>query len=96
MAFEQAKSGKTSPGGKGRVWAGVVTLTTGTATVNYADDLPGVSGDLPDDPVVTATAKGTDAYVYVSATGKTQATINGSGDTGSYDVNVFIHEQGGQ
>jgi multidrug efflux pump subunit AcrA (membrane-fusion protein) len=95
MAFEQVKGGKADPTGDGRVWAGVVTLSTGTAKINYSDDLPGVANDLPAEPVITVSAKGSDDYVYVSATGTAEATVNGSGDTGSYDVNVRIHEQGG-
>lgn len=96
MPFEKVKGGKTDPNGDGRLWAGVVTLSTGTANINYAEDLPGVSNELPGEPVILATVKGEDDYVYVSATGRSQATVNGSGDTGSYDVNVRIHEQGGK
>lgn len=93
--MEQVKGGKTDPNGSGRVWAGQVTLSSGTATIDYAADLPGVSGDLPEEPVIVATSKGDDA-VFVSSAGTSQATLSdGSGST-SNAVNVVIHEQGGQ
>jgi hypothetical protein len=95
MPFEKVKGGKADPSGDGRVWAGTKTLSSGTATVDFDADLPGNSGDLPEEPVITATAKGTDDYAYVSSAGASQATISGSGGTGSYTVNVWIHEQGG-
>lgn len=95
MAFEQVKAGKTDPNGNGRVWAGQITLSSGTATIDYADDLPGVSGNLPAEPIIVTTAKSADA-VGVTSAGTTQATVSdGSGST-STTVNVIVHEQGGQ
>lgn len=95
MAFEQVKGGKTDPNGSGRVWAGTVTLSSGTATIDYSADLPGVSGDLPEEPVIVATPKGDDS-VFVSSAGASQATLSDGSGSSSNVVNVVIHEQGGQ
>jgi len=95
MAFEQVKGGKTDPNGSGRVWAGQVTLSSGTATIDYSADLPGVDGDLPAEPVIGATSKGDDA-VFVSSAGTSQATLSDGSGASSNTVNVFVHEQGGQ
>ena len=92
MAFEKVKGGKADPNGSGRVWAGQVTLSSGTATVAYADELPGVGGDLPEEPVIVCSSKTADR-AYPSSVGATQATISGTGDA---TVNVWVHEQGGQ
>jgi hypothetical protein len=94
MPFEKIQDGKTDPTGDGRMWAGRVTLSSGTATIDYSDDLPGVGDDLPEEPVIVGTPKSDDS-VFVSSAGTSQATISGAGGTGSYDVNVVIHEQGG-
>lgn len=95
MAFEQVKSGKTAPGGKGRVWAGQVTLSSGTYTLDYSADLPGVTGDLPEEPVIAATSKGDDS-VFLSAAGASQATLSDGSGSSSNVVNVLVHEQGGK
>jgi len=95
MPFEQIQDGKTDPTGNGRVWAGQVTLSSGTATVDYSADLPGVSGDLPAEPVIAATSKVDDA-VFVSSAGTSQATLSDGSGASSNTVNVVIHEQGGQ
>jgi hypothetical protein len=95
MAFEKVQDGKTDPTGNGRVWAGQVTLSSGTATVDYSADLPGVSGDLPAEPVIVATSKGDDS-VFVSSAGTSQATLSDGSTSSSNTVNVVIHEQGGQ
>jgi hypothetical protein len=95
MAFEKVQDGKTDPTGNGRVWAGQVTLSSGTATIDYSADLPGVSGDLPAEPVIVATSKGDDA-VFVSSAGTSQATLSDGSGSSSNVVNVVIHEQGGQ
>jgi len=95
MPFEKVQDGKTDPTGNGRVWAGQVTLSSGTATVDYSADLPGVSGDLPAEPVIAATSKGDDA-VFVSSAGTSQATLSDGSGASSNTVNVVIHEQGGQ
>lgn len=96
MPFEQIQDGKIDPTGTGRVFAGTVTLTTGTATIDYTADLPGVDEAFDQEPVVDLTAKGSDDYAYLSASGTSQATVSGSGGTGTYTVNVTIAEQGGQ
>jgi len=95
MAFEQVKGGKTDPNGTGRVWAGQVTLSSGTYQIDYSSDLPGVDGDLPAEPVITATSKGDDA-VFVSSAGSSTATLSDGSGSSSNVVNVFVHEQGGQ
>lgn len=92
MPFEQVKGGKADPNGSGRVWAGQVTLSSGSATLTYADELPGVGGDLPAEPVIVTQSKTADA-AHPSSVGSTQATITGTGDA---TVNVLIHEQGGK
>jgi hypothetical protein len=94
MPFEQVKSGKTSPGGEGRVFAGTVTLSSGSATITYAD-LPGVDGDLPETPVIVATGQSAGTGVAVTSAGTTQATIDDGSGSSSDTVNVVIHEQGG-
>lgn len=96
MAFEQVKGGKTDPNGNGRVWAGQVTLSSGSATIDYSADLPGVSGGLPAEPVITATAKSAGVGVGVSSAGTSQAVVDDGSGSSSYTVNVWIHEQGGQ
>ena len=96
MAFEQVKGGKTDPNGKGRVWAGQVTLSSGTATIDYSADLPGVSGDLPAEPVIVATAKSAGVGVGVSSAGASTATVDDGSGSSSNTVNVVVHEQGGQ
>jgi hypothetical protein len=95
MAFEKVQDGKTDPTGNGRVWAGQVTLSSGTYTLDYSADLPGVSGDLPAEPVIVATSKGDDS-VFVSSAGTSQATLSDGSTSSSNTVNVVIHEQGGQ
>lgn len=95
MPFEQVTSGKTNPTGNGRVWAGSVTLSSGTATIDYSADLPKVGGDLPEEPMIVATPKGDDA-VFVSSAGTSQATLSDGSGSSSNVVNVLIHEQGGK
>lgn len=95
MPFEQVKGGKTDPNGNGRVWAGQVTLSSGTATIDYSADLPGVGGDLPEEPIIVATPKGDDA-VFISSAGASQATLSDGSGSSSNVVNVLIHEQGGK
>jgi len=96
MAFEQVKSGKTDPGGNGRVWAGTVTLSSGSAQIDYSADLPGVSGDLPAEPIIVATAKSAGVGVGVSSAGASTATVDDGSGSSSHTVNVWIHEQGGR
>lgn len=91
MPFEQVKSGKADPSGNGRVYAGTVTLASGTATIDYVNDLPG-SPTFSEEPVIVVSSK-TSNRAYPSSSGSSQATITG---TASDSVNVFIHEQGGQ
>lgn len=95
MPFEQVKGGKTDPNGSGRVWAGQVDLSSGTATIDY-DDLPGVAGDLPAEPVIVATAKAAGDAVGVSSAGTSQASLSDGSGASSTTVNVVIHEQGGK
>lgn len=95
MAFEKVQDGKINPTGDGRVWAGQVTLSSGTATIDYSADLPGVDADLPEEPVIVATSKGDDS-VFISSAGSSQATISDGSGSSSNTVNVIIHEQGGQ
>ena len=94
MPFEKVKGGKTDPTGNGRLWAGTVTLSSGTATIDYSADLPGVGGNLPAEPVIVSTPKGDDA-VFVSSAGTSQATLSDGSGSSSNVVNVVIHEQGG-
>jgi len=96
MPFEQIQDGKTDPTGNGRVWAGQVTLSSGSATITYADDLPGVTEDLPAEPVIAATAKSAGVGVGVSSAGTSQAVVDDGSGSSSHTVNVVIHEQGGQ
>lgn len=93
MPFEQVKSGRTDPGGTGRMYAGQVALSSGTATINYADDLPG-SPTFTDEPVIVTTSKGDDP-VFVASAGTAQATLDDGSGASSNTVNVVIHEQGG-
>jgi len=93
MPFEQVTSGRTDPSGTGRVYAGQVTLSSGTATINYADDLPGTP-TFTEEPVIVTTPKGGDA-VFVSSAGAAQATLDDGSGSSSTTVNVVIHEQGG-
>jgi hypothetical protein len=94
MPFEQVTGGKTNPSGSGRVYAGTVTLSSGTATIDYSDDLPG-SPEFGDEPVIVATSKGDDS-VFVSSAGAAQATLSDGSGSSTNTVNVMIHEQGGQ
>lgn len=95
MAFETVQDGKTDPTGTGRVWAGQVTLSSGTYQIDYSSDLPGVDGDLPAEPVIVATPKGNDA-VFLSSAGTSTATLSDGSGSSSNTVNVVIHEQGGE
>lgn len=95
MPFEKIQDGKTDPTGDGRMWAGQVTLSSGTATIDYSADLPGVSGDLPAEPVIVATAKAAPDEAGVSSAGVSQATISDGSGASTDTVNVVIHEQGG-
>jgi hypothetical protein len=95
MSFEKVQDGKTDPTGNGRLWAGTVTLSSGTATIDYSADLPGVGGDLPEEPIIVATPKGDDA-VFISSAGASQATLSDGSGSSSNVVNVLIHEQGGK
>jgi hypothetical protein len=95
MPFEKVKGGKADPSGTGRMWAGTVSLSSGTATIDYSADLPGVSGDLPAEPVIATTNKADDT-VFVSAAGASQATLSDGSGANSSTVNVVVHEQGGQ
>lgn len=93
MPFEQVASGKTNPTGDGRLYAGRVTLSSGTATIDFGD-LP-KAPEFSDEPVIVATAKGDDS-VFVSSAGSSQATLSDGSGASSNTVNVLIHEQGGQ
>ena len=92
MAFTQVKNGQADPGGEGRVWAGQVTLSSGTYTLDYSADLPGVDADLANEPAIVATPKGDDA-VFVSSAGTSQAVLSDGSGANSNDVNVLVVEQ---
>ena len=47
MPFDLIKEERSDPTSSARVWAGTVTLSSGTATIDYSADLPGVGGDDP-------------------------------------------------
>lgn len=87
MPFRKVQSGHATPHNEGRTWVGTVTLDAGTATINYADDLPGVDGDLPESPIITVS--GPTGGETVNSAGTTQATVGG--DT-TDTVNVVVYE----
>lgn len=87
MPFREVQSGNGTPHNEGRTWVGEVTLSSGTATINYADDLPGVRGDLETAPLISVT--GPTGGETVNSAGTTQATVGG--DT-TDTVNVVIYE----
>jgi hypothetical protein len=91
MPFDKIKDERADPTASARVWAGTVTLSSGTATIDYSADLPGVDGDLDDEPRIIATSKGDDA-VFVSSAGTSQATLSDGSGSSSNVVNVQVVE----
>lgn len=94
MAFTKVADAKADPSvpGSGRVWAGQVTLSSGTYTLDYSADLPGVDADLDAEPAIIATSKGDDA-VFVSSAGTSQAVLSDGSGASSNTVNVYVAEQ---
>lgn len=90
MPFDLVKDDAADPTANARVWAGTVTLSSGTATVAFSD-LPGVAADLDSEPRIIATPKGDDA-VFVSSAGTSQATLSDGSGSSSNVVNVAIYE----
>jgi len=87
MAFREVQSGQATPHNEGRTWVGTVTLSSGSATITYADDLPGVRNALDESPILSVT--GPTGGETVSSAGTTQATVGG--DT-TDTVNVVVYE----
>jgi len=95
MAFTQISDARADPSvlGSGRAWGGQVTLSSGTATLDYSAELPGVAGDLDAEPVIIATAKAAPDEAGVAAAGTSQATISDGSGANSTTVNVLVAEQ---
>lgn len=95
MAFRKISDAKADPSvpGSGRAWAGQVTLSSGTYTLDYSADLPGVDADLDAEPYIVATAKAAPDEAGVSSAGTSQATISDGSGANSDTVNVLVVEQ---
>lgn len=92
MPFDLVKDDTADPTANARQWAGTVTLSSGSATINFASDLPDVEGGLSDEPRITATAKSAGTAVGISSAGTSQATLDDSSGSSSHTVNVTITE----
>jgi hypothetical protein len=95
MAFKKISDARADPSvpGSGRVWAGQVTLSSGTYTLDYSADLPGVDGDLDAEPYITATAKAAPDDAGVASAGTSQASISDGSESSTDTVNVLVVEQ---
>lgn len=98
MAFELVADPNALPGVEKRVWAGKVTLSSGTATIDHSADLPGVNqipgNELANAPVVDATSEADDAvFVDSGNSDNTQTTLDDGSGANSNDVHVVIYEQ---
>lgn len=93
MPFDITKQERADPTTAARTWTGTVTLSSGTATIDYAADLPGVVGGLDSEPRIFATAKSAGVAVGVSSAGTSQATLDDGSGSSSHVVNVTITEQ---
>jgi hypothetical protein len=96
MAFELVADPNALPGVNKRVWAGTVTLSSGTATIDHSADLPGVDripgNELDAAPVVVATAEADDA-VFVDTQDNESTTLSDGSGANSNDVQVVVYEQ---
>lgn len=95
MAFRKISDDAADPSvpGSGRAWAGQVTLSSGTYTLDYSADLPGVDGDLDAEPYIVATAKAAPDEAGVASAGTSQASISDGSGSSTDSVNVLVVEQ---
>lgn len=94
MSLFRLLSGQAVPGvaGSARVWVGRVTLSSGTYTLDYSADLPGVGGSLANEPVIIPVGKQAPNEVGVSSAGTSQATLSDGSGSSSDSVNVLVVE----
>lgn len=93
MPFQQIQNPDYLPTAEGRAWAGSVTLSSGTAQIDYDADLPGMNDpSFANEPYIVAMNK-SDDNIFLSSSGTSTATLSDGSGSSSTTVNVLVIEQ---
>lgn len=95
MPFQKLRDGQGDKkwNGKGRVWIGKLTLSSGTVQIDYDADLPDgpQNGSFENEPVIIPIGKADDA-LFLSSIGTSTATISDGSGSSSTEVQVLVIE----